>query len=125
MSALMIVEDDEDIRSLIRMLFKREPQFAVVCQVESAEEGIEFAKSAEIGLIVLDHGLTGELTGLAAAPLLKAVAPEAKIILFTADPGLRNQAATEAAIDGFLVKTEFSQLVPTALRVCNLQPLAV
>lgn len=121
----MIVEDDEDIRSLIRMLFKKEPRFTVVGQVESAEEGIELANSVEVGLIVLDHGLTGDLTGLAAAPLLKLVVPEAKIILFTADPGLRSQAAAEVAIDGFLVKTEFSQLVPIALRVCNLQPLAV
>lgn len=121
----MIVEDDEDIRSLIRMLFKKEPRFTVVGQVESAEEGLELANSVEVGLIVLDHGLTGDLTGLVAAPLLKLVVPEVKIILFTADPGLRSQAAAEVAIDGFLVKTEFSQLVPTALRVCNLQPLAV
>ena len=55
---------------------------------------------------MLDHGLTGELTGLEAAPLFKKVAPHAKIILFTAHAELQMQANNEPAVDAFLLKTD-------------------
>lgn len=115
-----VVEDDPDIRTLIRMTFSREPEFAIVGEVESVEEGFEILKSVEVDLIVLDHTLLGELYGVEAAPLFKEITPRAKIILFTADSGLRVRAKEEPAIDAFLIKTKYAQLVPTARRLCGI-----
>ena len=116
-----IVEDEADIRNLIRLIFRAEPNFEMVGEAESAEEALVALRSnLDIGLIVLDHGLTGELTGLEAAPLFKEIVPLAKIILFTADPGLRVRAAREPAIDAFLVKTEVALLLSTARRLCGI-----
>ncbi len=116
----MVIEDDCDIRSLIRMIFSKDPEFVIGGEAESAEEGLVILKSDEAALMVLDQSLVGEMTGLEAAPLYKKIAPQIKIILFTADPGLKVRATSEPAIDAFLIKTEFAQLLPTARRLCGL-----
>ena len=56
------------------------------------------------------------------APLLKEVAPQAKIILFTAHADLRGRAADEPAIDAFLVKTDVGQLLSLAQTLSGLGP---
>lgn len=118
--AYFVVEDDEDIRGLIRMTFRRTPEFVIAGEAESAEEALVMLRSMDVSLIVLDHGLTGVLTGLDAAPLFKEILPQTKIILFTADPVLRVRASNEWNVDAFLIKTEFAQLLPTALRLCGI-----
>jgi DNA-binding NarL/FixJ family response regulator len=59
-------------------------RFRTATAAQSAEEALESARKAVPGVIVLDHGLAGSLTGTDAAPLLKELAPRARIILFTA-----------------------------------------
>lgn len=125
MKVFSIVEDDLDLRNLIRMIFAKEPEFVVSVETESAEVALALLrKSDDVGLIILDHGLTGALTGLEAAPLFKELVPQAKIILFTADPNLRSKAAAEPAVDAFLIKTEIAQLLPTACRICGIRSSA-
>lgn len=122
MKVLVVVEDDADVQSLVRTVFARDSRFSLGGVAESAEEAIELARSTELGLIVLDDGLAGELTGIDAAPLLKEVAPKAKIILFTAHADLRERAADEPAIDAFLVKTDVGQLLSLAQTLTGLGP---
>ena len=69
---------------------------------------------------MLDHGLSGQLTGLDGAPRIKELAPQAKIIMFTAHADLKDRADHEPAIDGFVLKTESSQLLPLAQRLTGL-----
>ena len=118
------VEDEPDVRFLIRMVFRNDPDFELVGEVGSAEGAIELLQEvgSTVGLIILDHALEGELTGLEAAPKLKALAPGAKIILFTAHEHLRAEAAVEPAIDAFLLKTDTKALVPLARRLVGLPP---
>lgn len=69
---------------------------------ESAEAALEWsAQTAGPGVIVLDHGLAGSLTGLTAAQRLRELAPLAKIILFTAHAELKALAdAVDVAMIG-------------------------
>jgi hypothetical protein len=53
-------------------------------------------------------------------PLLKELAPRAKIILFTAHAELRTRAAAEPAVDAFLLKTDPTRLLPLAQRLTGL-----
>jgi len=122
MRALVVVEDDPDVQFLIETVFSEDDRFSVAVLAASAEEALEVARTTEPGIIVLDHGLAGALTGLEAAPRLKEVAPNAKIILFTAHAELRHSAADEPAIDAFLLKTDISQLLPLAQRLTGLGP---
>jgi len=122
MKILVVVEDDLDIQLLVQTVFLRDKRFSVLGGAESAEEGLRLARSSEPGLIVLDHGLNGELTGLQAAPRFKKVAPKAKIILFTAHEELRGPADAEPAIDAFLLKTDVGKLLSLGQRLSGLGP---
>jgi DNA-binding NarL/FixJ family response regulator len=121
---LIVVEDDPDVQFLIEAVFATDDRFSVAGVAATAEEALELARVTELGIIVLDHGLAGVLTGLEAAPRLKELAPRAKIILFTAHAELRDPAADEPAVDAFLLKTDISQLLPLARRLTGLGPLA-
>ena len=86
----------------------------------SAEDALESLRTTQPEIIALDHGLSGQLTGLDAAPRLKEVDPQAKIIMFTAHADLKTRAEHEPAIDGFVLKTESTQLLPLAQRLTGL-----
>lgn len=116
---LVVVEDEADIRWLIRITLESDPRIELFGEAASATDAIELARAADPGLIVLDHSIEGDIMGLQAAPLLKQVAPHAKILMFTAYD-LRAEAAREPAIDEFLLKTNLDQLLPTVQRLLDL-----
>jgi DNA-binding NarL/FixJ family response regulator len=119
---LVVIEDDPDVQFLIEAIFAMDPRFSVTNVAESAEEALEAPATSEPGIIVLDHGLAGPLPGLAAAPMLKELAPQAKIIMFTAHAALQARADKEPAIDAFLLKTESEKLLPLAQKLIGLSP---
>jgi DNA-binding NarL/FixJ family response regulator len=118
---LVMVEDDPDYRLLIRVAIGVDPRFEMSGEAPSVETGIELAREAHPRLIILDHNLEGGMVGLSAAPKLKAAAPEAKILLFTAYD-LEAEARREPAIDAYLRKDEIGKLLPTAQRLLGLEP---
>jgi DNA-binding NarL/FixJ family response regulator len=117
---LVVIEDDPDVQFLIEAIFAMDPRFNVTSVAASAEEALESPPTSEPGIIVLDHGLAGSLPGLAAAPLLKERAPQAKIIMFTAHAALQARADREPAIDAFLLKTDSEKLLPLAQQLTGL-----
>ena len=119
---LVVIEDDPDVQFLIEAIFSLDPRFRVSHVVESAEEALEAPPTSEPGIIVLDHALAGALPGLAAAPLLKEWASQAKIIMFSAHATLHARADQEPSIDAFLLKTETEKLLPLAQRLTGLSP---
>jgi DNA-binding NtrC family response regulator len=112
--AVVVVEDDEDVRDLIAAAFSLDSRFTVAGVSATAEDALEMAQKNNADLIVLDHGLAGELTGLQAAPAFKHVVPQSKVILFTAHEELREAAASEPAVDSFVLKTDAEALVSVA-----------
>ena len=116
---LVIVEDEPDMRMMIRAILVADPRIEIVGEASSAAEAIEVAKSIEPGLIILDHSIEGDVMGLQAAPLIKAAAPRAMILLFSAFD-LKKEAAAEPAIDGFLGKSDVALLLPTVQRMLGL-----
>jgi two-component system, NarL family, nitrate/nitrite response regulator NarL len=116
---LVVVEDEPDMRMLISMMLAKDDRLELLGEAASAEEALAVLESLEPGLIVLDHGIEGDIMGLEAAPLLKAKAPNAKILLFTAFD-MSREAAAEPAVDGFLRKDRIDQLLPTVLRLLDL-----
>ena len=119
----VVVEDEPDMRALIGLTLGRDPRLELVGEAASAEEALAVLDTCEPGLIILDHGIEGDLMGLEAAPLLKAKAAGAKILLFTAHD-MSGEAAAEPAVDGFLRKDRIDQLLPTAQRLLGLDPAA-
>ncbi|MEP7192854.1 MAG: response regulator [Actinomycetota bacterium] len=119
---LVVIEDDPDVQFLVEAIFAMDPRFSIPYVAESAEEALEKPPTSGPGIIVLDHGLAGPLPGLAAAPLLKERAPEAKIIMFTAHAALQARADQEPSIDAFLLKTDSEKLLPLAQQLIGLGP---
>jgi CheY-like chemotaxis protein len=122
LATLVVIEDDPDVQALIETIFSMDSRFSLARVAASAEAALESVRTSEPGIIVLDHGLAGSLTGLDAAPRLKSLAPQAKIILFTAHAELQPRADEEPAIDAFLLKTDPKQLLPLAQRLTGLSP---
>jgi DNA-binding NtrC family response regulator len=117
---LVVVEDDEDAQDLIEMVFSLDSRFTFAGVSATAEDAFEMARTNKAALIVLDHALAGELTGIEAAPRFKDVAPLSKIILFTAHEELREAATAEPAIDAFVLKTDSTHLLRVAQQVLGM-----
>ena len=120
-SAFAIVEDDPDMRLLIRLALTRDRRLRPVGEATSAAEAIDLLDATSPELIVLDHSIEGDVMGLEAAPMLKAKADSTKILLFTAFD-MAQQAAAEPAVDGYLRKDRIDQLLATAQRLLGLDP---
>lgn len=119
---LVVVEDEPDMRMLIRLNLTADPRIVVAGEASTAEEAVELARTTSPGLIILDHQIDGEVMGLEAASLLKGAAPHAKILLFTAFD-LDAEAAANPFVDDFLSKTDFALLLPVTQRLLGLEPL--
>jgi CheY-like chemotaxis protein len=116
-----VVEDEPDMRLLIRLALTRDRRFEPIGEASSADAALELLEGQEAKLIVLDHSIEGSLMGLEAAPLLKRKAQGAKILLFTAYD-MSAEAAAEPAVDAYLRKDRIDQLLPTALALLDLDP---
>jgi DNA-binding NarL/FixJ family response regulator len=116
---LVIVEDEPDMRMMIRAILSGDQRLEIVGEAASAAEAIEIARGIDPGLIILDHSILGDVMGLEAAPMLKQVAPRAKILLFSAYD-MRQQAAAEPAVDAFLSKTDVRLLLSTVQNLLEL-----
>jgi len=123
MKAVVIVEDDPDVQSLIATIFSMDPRFSVSGLADSAEDGLELARTTGPAIIVLDDRLAGPLTGTDAVPQFKEVAPKAKIIVLTAYASLQAQVIDQPDIDAFLLKTETAELLPLAQQLTNMLSL--
>jgi DNA-binding NarL/FixJ family response regulator len=116
---LVIVEDDEDMRTMIRAILRADPRIEICGEATNAADAIEAARTLEPGLVVLDHSIEGDVMGLEAAALIKQVAPDTKILLFSAFD-MRREAEAEPAVDEFLSKTEVGKLLRTVQRLVGL-----
>ena len=119
MKVFVVVEDEPDMRALIGITLRRDPRLEVVGEAASAEEALAVLDTVEPGLIILDHGIEGDVMGLQAAPLLKAKAPMAKILLFTAFD-MRQEASQEPSVDEYLRKDRIGELLSTVQRMLGL-----
>lgn len=123
MKALLIVEDDQDVQLLIETIFSIDSRFSLAGSVDTAEQAFDLARTTAPEIIVLDHSLAGAMTGFAAVRRFREVAPEAKIILFTAHAELQAQVDLEPNVDAFLLKTEPGRLLPLAQQLTNMLSL--
>lgn len=116
---LVLVEDEPDMRMMLRFMLESDPRISIVGEAEDAATAIELARSTHPGLIILDHSIQGDVMGLDAAPLLKEVAPQAKILLFTAFD-LKTEAEAEPAVNEYLNKADIAELLPTVQSMLGL-----
>lgn len=110
MTRVLLVEDDPTVRQVITMLLGTEPAFELVAVTATAEEGIALVSSLKPDLVLLDNQLEGPLTGLEAAPAMKAAHGSAVVLLCTA-LDMEERAQAEPSVDGYLRKERLVELV--------------
>jgi response regulator of citrate/malate metabolism len=69
---LVVVKDDPNVRFLVETIFSMDARFTLAAVVSSAEEARESLRTTQPEIIVLDHGLSGQLTGLDGAATKRA-----------------------------------------------------
>jgi DNA-binding NarL/FixJ family response regulator len=106
MPGILIVDDNANIRRLLRSFVETNTEFEICGEAENGPDAIEKAKQLEPDLILLDLTLPG-MAGTEAASILKGVRPQVKIILFTLHTdGVNDAFASAFAIDLVLNKSE-------------------
>ena len=115
MRVLAIIDDTPDIRRMVRVLLERSG-VTVEAEAASIAEAVEQLDPTREGVVVLDHSLEGNVSGLDGAVVVRERAPLAKIVLFSA-LDLAREADANPNIDVFLRKDRVLELprVVTAL----------
>ena len=103
---VLLVDDNSVVLSLVRKLFESEPDFEVSGEAENGRDAVEKAENLKPDLIILDLSMP-VMTGLDAAPLLKELLPDTRIILFTVQEGNQvEQLARAARIHAVVSKSQ-------------------
>jgi DNA-binding NarL/FixJ family response regulator len=117
--AVVVVEDDLDMRELIRIVLRTESDLRIVGEVATADEAVGIVEREQPDLVILNHFLDADTRGLMLAPALKLAAPHVRILLFSSHD-LTIDASREPAVDEFLMKQRLTSLVPTVTRLLGL-----
>jgi CheY-like chemotaxis protein len=102
---VLIVDDDEEIRHVLRLLCEAE-DMAVVGEAANGVEAVPLALNLRPDFVILDYRLP-RLDGEGAAEILRAVTPESKIVAFSAILDRQPEWA-----DAFLNKDRIAELMP-------------
>jgi len=104
-SKVLIVDDDEEIRHVLRMLCESDGM-EVVGEASSGIEAVPLALKHQPDLVILDYMLP-RLDGEGAAEIMRAVIPGTKIVAFSAILDRKPSWA-----DAYLNKERISELMP-------------
>lgn len=91
----LLVDDVEDLRTLIRITLENSGRFTVAGEAKTGREGIEKARALQPDLVLLDLSMP-EMDGLEALPQILAAAPGARVVVFS---GFHGKRLAETALE--------------------------
>lgn len=105
-SRVLLVEDNDDIRFLLRFWLDEDDRCAEVLEAASCAEAISAADDGRIDAMVLDFMLAGG-TSAQCLPQLRAAHPQARIVVYTANVAVAHQAGVlELGADALVAKMD-------------------
>jgi len=113
---VLVVDDEPDLRILLWMAVEADGRCRVVADASNGEEGVALAAEHQPDVVVVDQMMPG-MDGVRAVPLIRQVAPAAKVIMMSAlgDAQLRERAMAAGA-DAYLEKaSSFRPLLDLAV----------
>jgi CheY-like chemotaxis protein len=100
---VLIVDDNEDVRGLLRIAFARS-EIEVVGSAGDSREALALAQHDRPSLILLDVNLP-EVAGLDLLPMLREHCPQARVVMFSAQLGSQVvETAMQRGAMGFIEK---------------------
>jgi DNA-binding NarL/FixJ family response regulator len=101
---ILLVEDFEPFRNLIRILLEAKPHLQVIAEVADGQEAVRQAAELHPALILLDIGLPS-LNGLEVARQVRELSPDSKILFVTQESSPEFvQEALSLGSSGFVTK---------------------
>jgi DNA-binding NarL/FixJ family response regulator len=108
---ILIVDDSEPIRRLLRRTIEKRPTFTIVEEACNGVDAIEATERLHPDVIILDINMP-VMDGVEAAPLLKRALPTVHIIVCTSNDASRVAGLLdEGVIVGYVYKTSTDDLV--------------
>jgi DNA-binding NarL/FixJ family response regulator len=113
-ATILIVDDNPQLRTLIRRISAQEPDLYVVGEAGDGAEAIRLTHELRPDIVLLDLVMP-QVDGLEALRRIKAEQPEIKVIIVTVHTEDAYRTAAEASgADAFLLKkTLMTVLLPT------------
>jgi YesN/AraC family two-component response regulator len=115
--SLVLVDDSEDLRILLRMAMERDEEFQVVGEAANGEAGLAAAVQCHPDVLLLDIAMP-VMDGLQALPLIREQSPETIVVMLSAfgpKYGLQHQARLLGA-HGYILKGARMEQVLVELR---------
>ncbi|MGD0179076.1 MAG: response regulator transcription factor [Terriglobales bacterium] len=120
MLRIMVVDDDEMVRSSTCEFLKSYPNIEVVCEGADGAEAVTKARGYRPDVILMDVRMP-TMNGLEATRIIKREIPSIQIIVVSGQDAHRE--ALSAGASGYLMKTEVStRLVAELQKVQALKP---
>lgn len=115
---VVVVDDSEELRELIRRVLDREDDFTVVGEAGDGQVGIEMADLHQPDVVLLDIAMP-VLDGLQALPLIRKRSPASLVVVLSGfgSDSRAAQKALELGAHGFLNKGETQGKLGQRLRV--------
>ncbi len=126
-ATVLVIDDHAAVREGLRSLIGEDDTLEVISEANDAAGGLALALRHLPDVIVVDHQL-GETSGIALLAPLRAAVPAARLVMFTLDEGVREQALAAGA-DVFVAKDApmdeiLAALRPAPVRAAPRQPEA-
>jgi DNA-binding NarL/FixJ family response regulator len=111
-SRVLVVEDVPELSRLLEMTFELDGRFVPIGTATSGGAALDLAARERPDAVVLDLSIDG-VDGIGILPSLRALLPQARIIVFTGhdDARLRQQAMTAGASAWVLKGSDLSGLM--------------
>jgi DNA-binding NarL/FixJ family response regulator len=109
---VLVVEDVPELSRLLEMTFELDGRFVPVGTATSGGAALDLAAREQPDAVVLDLSIDG-IDGMRVLPSLRAVLPDARIVVFTGrdDPALRADALAAGASAWVLKGGDLSSLL--------------
>ncbi len=101
---VLLVDDSEDLRMLLRLKLESWGGYDVVGEAEDGQVAVEMASQQQPDLVMLDLAMP-RMDGLQALPLIREAVEGVRVIVLSGfDQGMMARKATAAGADGYLEK---------------------
>ena len=100
---VVVVDDDPDLRFLLKMALDRDGVSTVVGEAANGREAIDVAREHQPDVIILDQSMP-VMTGTEAIPGLREAVPSARIVMYSAYAQTELRTEFERLADAVLVK---------------------
>ena len=107
----VVVDDDDDLRQLLRLQLERDGDIVVIDEGADGEMAIDLTDKHQPDVIILDETMPGR-TGLEVIPELVAASPDTVVIVYTGNSGTETrEAVLEAGGHAVIGKTDSTDML--------------